>query len=163
MKYLLVLLAALIVTVQAQTVSINLTNAIPTGDFSQSVNLGYAGGVSLQYPVFDYTAEAYIGYGLWDEASNPTGNKLNFTNWPIVLVGLRSYVGNFYVKTLAGSYPVELTVEGEKVSKDTYFSALGAIGYVFPVSFFDLDISAGYLWNGEYPQVNIGLAVMFFR
>lgn len=159
MKYLYSFLAVILLSffAQAQTFGLNFTNAIPTGDFSQSVNLGYVGGVSLIVPAFGTNLVAYGGYGFWDEASTPSADKFSFTNFPVVLAGARSYLfdGDFYLTTLAGIYPVKLTVEnsdGKSEIKETQGSVLAGFGYVFPVSFFHLDLSFNYLWNQDYPQ-----------
>lgn len=151
---------------QAQTIGLQLTGAIPAGDFADQAKFGYAVGATIQVPVKSFVATGYVGYGLWDESSNPTASEFSLTNWPIILLGARSYYGDFYLTTLAGVYPVELKIKGgetETVEMATYGAVLAGIGYVFPVSFFDLDISAGYLWNPEYPQFQFGATLLFFR
>jgi len=162
---LLFVLIALFGFAQAQTIGLQFTGSLPTGDFNQAANFGTAAGLTLQVPVGRFVATGYVGYGIWDEAENPAGS-VDLKNWPVILLGARSYYGDFYLATLAGSYPAQITIksdEGNTEKKDTYFAALFGAGYVFPVSFLDLDLSAGYLWNPEYPQVQIGLAILLFR
>ena len=53
---------------------------------------------------------------------------------------------------------------GEKFEQsETQGSFVGGLGYLFPISSFHLDFSAGYFWSQDYPQFNIGVGVLFNR
>jgi len=150
--------------VNAQEFALNLNTSIPTGEYGDVVDFGYSGGISVYAPIYGFTGVAYAGYGFWSEKSNPSAAKINFTNFPVVLAGARSYYGNFYLSTLAGIYPVKLTVEtesGKTEEKETQGAVYAGFGYVFPVQFFHIDLSVNYLWSQDYPQVQIGASFLF--
>jgi len=169
MKYLYSFLAVILLSffVQAQTFGVHFSGSVPTGDFKQVVNGGYTANVSLQAPVFGFTGIVMGGYEFWDESPNPSASEYNFTNFPIVLAGARSYFAeSFYLATLAGIYPVKLVTEtsdGKVEQKETQGAILASIGSAFPISFFDLDVSVSYLWTQDYPQLQLSLGVLFNR
>lgn len=149
------------VAINAQTFSLNFNGAVPTGDFGNSVNLGYNSGVSFHLPVKGFILVASGAYGFWDES----GKGFSFTNFPIILVGARQYYSEkFYLTTLAGIYPVKLTVETEgdkKESKETQGAVSAGFGYLFPVSFFQIDANVNYLWTQDYAQIQFGVGFLF--
>jgi hypothetical protein len=166
MKYLCALLALVCFTLfaDAQTFGVSFSGAVPTGEFKHLANAGYTANATVQVPVFGFTGVLVGGYEFWDEKSNPTAKELNFTNFPVVLAGARSYFGDFYLSTLAGIFPVKLTseFEGEKIEeKETQGAILAKLGTVFPVSFFHADVSIFYLWTQDYPQIGLNLGVLF--
>lgn len=166
MKY---LYSFLIVTLlsffaNAQTFGVNFSGSVPTGEFKHLVNGGYTVGVTLQAPLYGFTGVLQGGYEFWDESPSPSAARYNYTNFPIVLGGARSYFGDFYLSTLAGIYPVKVVTESgdEKFeAKETQGAILASLGCVFPVSFFHVDVSVSYFWSQDYPQLQMTFGILF--
>jgi hypothetical protein len=149
--------------VSAQTFGVGFSSGFPTGDFGDAVDVGFSGNASVHFPVYGLVGVAQVGYGFWNEKEE----GFSFSNFPVALAGARKYFGNFYGGVLAGIYPTKLTVEIEGQEKqeetETQGSLFPSIGYVFPVSFFHIDASAGFLWNTDYSQVTVGVSFLFNR
>jgi hypothetical protein len=149
--------------INAQTVGFNFNTAIPTGEFGDAVNFGFSGGVSFHFPVAGFVGVASGEYGFWNEKEE----GFSFSNFPVVFAGARKYFGDFYGSVLAGFYPVKLKVEveGQEIqeAKETQGAIVPGFGYVFPVSSFDVDASASFLWTQDYSQVRFGVSFLFNR
>jgi hypothetical protein len=161
MKYLYFVFIAVLLsfTANAQVVGIDFNTSVPTGDFGNTVNVGFSGGVHVEVPVFGMTGVLYGGYGFWDEKTTPIPS-FSVTNFPVILAGARSYYGKLYLSTLAGIYPVKVKTEEIELLEETQGAIQVGAGYLFPVSFFHLDLSGNFLWTQDYSQVQFGVGIL---
>lgn len=150
-------------------ISIGGNIALPVGDWSDGVNLGFGGTASYETPLgktLDGTITAgYIVFGTESDA-------VDFSMIPI-LAGAKFFVSpnGIYVHAQAGLQLVKSTVElptilgfgGGTVSEtSTEFSVGGSVGYEVPVGGKNaVDLSAGYYYVSDANYLGFRVAYKF--